>query len=148
MQRQSKKRFKVALKQCRNCEEFNEELKRGGIHLEFAFRRRNSRAVDDIQGIRFIKDGFTFKASDVSRQFSYSKLDAQLSWNMQKTQTEIEPKQQPIKQEIEQNYSITDILIESNGMGLLTPLNTPQEEAQAPSCRNKRRKTRRKRIEE
>ena len=70
---------KAALKRCRTWEEFNEELKRRGIHLEFAFRRINTRAVDDIQGIRFIKDGLTFKASDVSRQFSYSKLNAHIS---------------------------------------------------------------------
>lgn len=80
---------KAALKRCRTWEEFNEELKRRGIHLEFAFRRINTRAVDDIQGIRFIKDGLTFKASDVSRQFSYSKLNAQLSWDMPKSRPKL-----------------------------------------------------------
>ena len=124
---------KAALKRCRTWEEFNEELKRRGIHLEFAFRRKNSRAVDDIQGLRFIKDGLTFKASDVGRQFSYSKLNEQLSWDKPKMQTEIEPKQQPIRQEEEHNYSVTDSLIESNGLGLLNIPNAPTEEEQVPS---------------
>ena len=108
---------KAALKRCRTWEEFNEKLKHRGIHLEFAFRRKNSRAVDDIQGLRFIKDGLTFKAFDVGRQFSYSKLNEQLSWDKPKMQTEIESKQQPIRQEVEPNYSVTDSLIESNGLG-------------------------------
>ena len=135
---------KAALKRCRTWEEFNEELKRRGIHLEFAFRRINTRAVDDIQGIRFIKDGLTFKASDVSRQFSYSKLNAQLSWDMPKIQTEIEAKQQPIRQEVEQNHSVTDSLIESNGLGLLTPSDAPPEEEQVPSWQKQPKKGRKK----
>ena len=135
---------KAALKRCRTWEEFNEELKRRGIHLEFAFRRINTRAVDDIQGIRFIKDGLTFKASDVSRQFSYSKLNAQLSWDMPKIQTEIEAKQQPIRQEVEQNHSVTDSLIESNGLGLLTPSDAPPEEEQVPSWQKQKKKERKK----
>ena len=116
---------KAALKRSRTWEDFNEELKRSGIHLEFAFRRKNTRAVDDIQGIRFIKNGLTFKASDVSRQFSYSKLNEQLSWDMPKSQNEIEPKQPPIRQESEQNNSVTESLIESNGLGLLNIPDTP-----------------------
>ena len=135
---------KDALKRCRTWEEFNEELKRRGIHLEFAFRRKNSRAVEDIQGLRFIKAGLTFMASDVGRQFSYSKLNEQLSWDKPKMQTEIEPKQQPIRQEEERNYSITDNLIESNGLGLLTPLDTPQEEEQPPSWQKKKKDKKKK----
>ena len=118
---------KAALKRCRTWEEFNEELKRRGIHLEFAFRRINTRAVDDIQGIRFIKDGLTFKASD-----------------MPKIQTEIEAKQQPIRQEVEQNHSVTDSLIESNGLGLLTPSDAPPEEEQVPSWQKQKKKERKK----
>ena len=135
---------KAALKRCRTWEEFNEELKRRDIHLEFAFRRKNSRAVKDIQGLRFIKDGLTFKASDVGRQFSYSKLNEQLSWNKPKIQTEIEPKQQPIRQEEEHIFSVADNLIESNGMGLFTPLNTPQDDEQVPSWQKQKKKDKKK----
>lgn len=135
---------KAALKHCRTWEEFNEELKSRGIHLEFAFRRKNTRAVDDIQGLRFIKDGLTFKASDVGRQFSYSKLNEQLSWDKPKMQTEIEPKQQPTRQETEQNYSVTDSLIECNGLGLLNVPDAPPEEEQPPSWQKQKKKERKK----
>lgn len=136
---------KAALKRCRTWEDFNEELKQRGIHLEFAFRRMNTRAVDDIQGIRFVKDGLTFKASDVSRQFSYSKLNAQLSWDKPNIQAEIEPKQQPTRQEAEQNYSVTDSLIESNGLGLLAPSDAPPEDEQVPSWQKQKKKDKKKR---
>ena len=135
---------KATLKRCKTWEKFNEELKRSGIHLEFAFRRMNTRAVDDIQGIRFIKDGLTFKASDVSRQFSYSKLNAQLSWDKPKMQTEIEPKQQPTRQEVEQNYSVTDSLIESNGLGLLNVPDAPPEDEQVPSWQKQKKDKKKK----
>ena len=52
---------------------------------------------------------------------------------MPKMQTEIEPKQQPTRQEVEQNYSVTGNLIESNGLSLFTPLDAPPEEERAPS---------------
>ena len=69
---------------------------------------------------------------------------------MPKMQTEIEPKQQPIRQEEEHKYSITDNLIESNGLGLFTPSDAPPEEEQVPSWQKQKKKDkiRRKGIEE
>ncbi|WP_300901295.1 phage integrase SAM-like domain and Arm DNA-binding domain-containing protein [uncultured Bacteroides sp.] len=96
------------------------------------------------EGLSFTKDDYTFKASDVSRQFSYSKLDKRLSWDMPKTQSKIEPKQQPIRQEAEPNYSVTDSLVESNGLGLLTPSDAPPEDEQVPSWQKQKKKERKK----
>ena len=137
--------IKDALKRCKTWEELNEELKRKGVLLEFVRRRKDVRTLDDVQGIRFIKDRLTFKASDVGRQFSYSKLNEQLSWDKPNMQTEIEPKQQPIRQEEERNYSVTDNLIESNGLGLFAPLDAPQEDEQVPSWQKKKRDKKKKR---
>ena len=135
---------KAALKRSRTWEEFNEELKRRGVLLEFVRRRKDVRTLDDVQGIRFQKDGLTFKASQISRQFSFEKLRSQLMWNKPQTQTEIEPKQQLIRQEEERNYSITDSLIDSNGIGLFTPSNAPQEDEQAPSWQKQKKKDKKK----
>ena len=63
---------------------------------------------------------------------------------MPKMQTEIEPKQQPIRQEAVQNYSVTDSLIESNGLGLLTPSDAPPEDEQVPSWQKQKKKERKK----
>ena len=59
-------------------------------------------------------------------------------------QTEIEPKQQPIRQEEELNYSVTDNLIEGNGLGLLNIPNTPTEDEQVPSWQKKKKDKRKK----
>ena len=135
---------KAALKRSRTWGEFNEELKRRGILLEFVFRRKGTRAFEDVQGIRFQKDGLTFKASQISRQFSFEKLRAQLIWDKPQAQTEIEPKQKPIRQEIVQNYSVTDSLIESNGLGLLNIPDAPSEDEQPPSWQKQKKKERKK----
>ena len=108
--------------------------------MTFKINRRTGKN----EGLSFTKDGYTFKASDVSRQFSYSKLNAQLSWDMPKTQVEIEPKQRPIRQEVGHNYSVTDNLIESNGLGLLTPTDAPPEDEQPPSWQKQKKKERKK----
>ena len=135
---------KAALKRSRTWGEFNEELKHKGILLEFAFRRKATRAFEDVQGIRFQKDGLTFKASQISRQFSFENLRAHLIWDKPQAQTGIEPKQQPIRQEVEQNYSVTDSLIESNGLGLLTPSDALPEDEQPPSWQKQKKKERKK----
>ena len=108
--------------------------------MTFKINRRTGKN----EGLSFTKDDYTFKASDVSRLFSYSKLNEQLSWDMPKTQTEIEPKQQPTRQETEQNYSVTDSLIECNGLGLLNVPDAPPEEEQPPSWQKQKKKERKK----
>ena len=132
---------KAALKHSRTWWNLGKQLQKQGIGMTFKINRRTGKT----EGLSFTKDGYTFKASDVSRQFSYSKLNAQLSWNMPKKQNEIEPKQQQIRQEVEQNYSVTDSLIESNGLGLLTPSDAPPEEEQVPSWQKQRNKDKKKR---
>ena len=131
---------KAALKRSRTWWNLGSQLQKQGIGMTFKINRRTGKN----EGLSFTKDGYTFKASDVSRQFSYSKLNAQLSWDMPKTQTEIEPKQRPIRQETEQNYSVTDSLIESNGLGLLNVPDAPPEDEQPPSWQKQKKKERKK----
>ena len=131
---------KAALKRSRTWWDLGSQLQKQGIGMTFKINRRTGKN----EGLSFTKDGYTFKASDVSRQFSYSKLNAQLSWDIPKMQTEIEPKQQPIRQEEERNYSVTDNLIESNGMGLFTPLDTLHEDEQVPSWQKKKKDKKKK----
>ena len=58
---------KAALKHSGTWKEFNDYLLRRGIRLEFVKRTREIKRPEDIQGIRFTKDGQTFKASQISR---------------------------------------------------------------------------------
>ena len=53
---------KAALEHSGTWKEFNDYLLRRGIRLEFVKRTREIKRPEDIQGIRFTKDGQTFKA--------------------------------------------------------------------------------------
>ena len=85
---------KAALRHSKTWKEFNDYLLRRGIRLEFVKRTKEIKKPDDIQGIRFTKDGQTFKASQISREFSFARLNAQLSWKPSETQQESEHKVQ------------------------------------------------------
>ena len=71
---------KAALKRSRTWWDLGNQLQKQGIGMTFKINRRTGKN----EGLSFTKDDYTFKASDVSRQFSYSKLDKQLSWDMPK----------------------------------------------------------------
>lgn len=68
---------KAALKRSRTWWDLGSQLQKQGIGMTFKINRRTGKN----EGLSFTKDGYTFKASDVSRQFSYSKLNEQLSWD-------------------------------------------------------------------
>ena len=70
---------KQALKYSKTWNEFNDNLVGHGVKLEFVKRSREIKSLNDIQGIRFTKDGLTFKASQISRDFSFAKLNDRLS---------------------------------------------------------------------
>lgn len=132
---------KVALKRSRTWWELGNQLQKQGIDMVFKINRRTGKN----EGLSFSKEGYTFKASDVSRQFSFSKLNAQLSWDKPELLSENKPNRQPIRQAEGHNYSVNDNLIESNGLGLFTPLDTPPEDEQVPSWQKQKKKEKKKR---
>lgn len=62
---------KYSLSKSNNWKLFISELSRQGIKTEFKYRGKSN----VIQGLSLTKDGITFKASGIDRNFSYSKLD-------------------------------------------------------------------------
>jgi len=139
---------KKALKSSKTWKEFNDNLAGQGVKLEFVKRSREIKTLNDIQGIRFTKDGLTFKASQISRDFSFAKLNARLSWNKPKIEQEFEPKKS--KQEsirpMEQRKSLQASGLFEGGLGLFLPSdNNPQDE-QIPydELLRKRKKKKRK----
>lgn len=142
---------KKALKSSKTWKEFNNNLAGQGVKLEFVKRSREIKTLNDIQGIRFTKDGLTFKASQISRDFSFAKLNARLSWNKPETEQEFEPKKS--KQEsirpMEQRISLQENGLLEGGLGLFLPSdNNPQDE-QIPYdelLRRRKKKKRKKRL--
>ena len=63
-------------------------LREDGVEMELVMRRKDSRDPRDIQGICFIKDGITFKASQIRRGMTFDKTDAVIKKNAHKAQQE------------------------------------------------------------
>ena len=64
---------KDALKVVENWQKFKNELAKRGVHLELVYKDKERTKV---QGIRFSKDGYSFKGTQISRGYSFGKLNA------------------------------------------------------------------------
>lgn len=134
---------KDALRHSKTWKQFNDNLAEQGVKLEFVKRSRDIKSVNDIQGIRFTKDGLTFKASQISRDFSFAKLNAQLSWNTSETEYSLDSKKQRQEQP---TYNLpNNNIIESNGLGLLSSFGESSSEEQIPYDELLRRRKKKKR---
>lgn len=81
------------LAQSASWKEFVGHLREEGVEMELVMKRQGSRDPRDIQGIRFTKDGLTFKASQIRRGLSYAKMDSVIRKNAQKAQQNTTPNQ-------------------------------------------------------
>ena len=66
---------KDALKVADNWQKFKNELAKRGVLLEIVYKDKERTKV---QGIRFCKDGYSFKGTQISRDYSFGKLNARL----------------------------------------------------------------------
>ena len=57
-----------------------------GVEVELVMRRDGSKDLKDLQGMRFKKDGYTFKASQIRRGLSYVGIMSKLNANEEKEQ--------------------------------------------------------------
>ena len=64
---------KDALKVADSWQKFKNELAKQGVHLELVYKDKERTKV---QGIRFCKDGYSFKGTQISRGYSFGKLNA------------------------------------------------------------------------
>ena len=76
------------LAQSTSWKEFMGHLREEGVEMELVMRRKDSRDPKDIQGICFIKDGYTFKASQIKRGMTFDKMDAVIKKNAHKAHQE------------------------------------------------------------
>ena len=66
---------KDALKVADSWQKFKNELAKRGVRLELVYKDKERTKV---QGIRFSKDGYSFKGTQISRDYSFGKLNARL----------------------------------------------------------------------
>ena len=97
---------------------------------------------DEIQGVVFIMNGYSFSGSKIDRQFSYTKIDAAL-----KTPSYSETERQEAVQS-EQAYQLEshDNELYSGSLGLFTPNLQPEQPEGYPDdyLRKKKKKKQRK----
>jgi len=71
------KTIQTALKTAKNWNQFRDLLAKEKIQLKFKYKGQSN----EVQGISFTKGDYSFKGSEIDRQFSYSKIDFQLKQN-------------------------------------------------------------------
>ena len=148
------------LAQATSWREFTDELKRNGVEMDIVMRKGGSTKIADIQGLRFTKDDKTFKASQIRRGMTYTKMDTVLMRNAQKEQKakvsyqhqtsqgeqpkqEQRPEQQEHHDESQQHSSSSSILIPSLGLFDTTnPVYDPEDEAFRRRLQQKKKKKR------
>ncbi len=67
----------ASVPKCKNWKQLLSELQKAGINTEFKYKGNS----DEIQGVRFEKNGYLFNGSKVDKMYSYSKIDYQLNMN-------------------------------------------------------------------
>ncbi len=130
------------LAQATSWREFTDELKRNGVEMDIVMKKSGSTKIADIQGLRFTKDGKTFKASQIRRGMTYTKMDNVLKRNAQKEQEgktnsqserprqEQRSEQQMCHEESQEHSSSSSIPIPSLGLFDTTnPDYDPEDEA-------------------
>ena len=141
---------KQALKRSKTWEELVVGLALQGVKLEFVGRSGKMKTAGDIQGIRFTKDGLTFKGSQISRKLSFAKLNAILGGNNPEAGLDFEVKKQnqdPIIHNRKEQVPSNTAFVESNGLGLFSSFGESVPEERIPCdelSRKRKRKKKRK----
>ncbi|KAA6324030.1 hypothetical protein EZS27_026592 [termite gut metagenome] len=95
--------LKTTVPKCRNWKELDKELQRNGITTYFKYKG----GTNEIQGVRFEKNGYSFNGSKIDRQFSFSKIDYQLQQNERVQDMNI--------QQSSQSQSVAESIVETAG---------------------------------
>ena len=88
----------TALLRCKSWTEFVNHLKANGVEVELVMKRNGSKDLKDLQGMRFTKDGITFKASQIKRGLSFMAIVSKLESNAKKEQQRTTINQQHTRQ--------------------------------------------------
>ena len=140
------------LAQSTSWKEFMGHLREEGVEIELVMQRKDSQDPRDIQGICFIKDGLTFKASQIRRGMTFGKMDAVIKKNAYREQQEAmtnqlqtrhheQPKEENVIKQHEHNEPSIGIL----PLGLFdsnNPVYDPAEEEFHRQMQKKKKKNR------
>lgn len=92
-------------------------LEKQGVEMQFKYKGKS----DEVQGVVFSKNGYSFSGSKIDRQFSYSKIDAALNANRQEERQRIMTGNQISEQPTLQSEVMSNDDLYSGSIGLLMP---------------------------
>ena len=138
---------KDALKVADSWQKFKKELAKRGVCLELVYMDKEQTKV---QGIRFSKDGYSFKGTQISREYSFVKLDARLGSEYNRVSPRAESMQgrRPSCHQVEQTQPTAEHTQDPWGgissIGLFAPANAQTFE-QFPEDESSKKKKRKRR---
>ena len=95
--------IKAVLPQSKNWKDFVADLERQGIATRFKTKGN----TDVVQGIIFVKDGFSFSGSKIDRSCSFSHLNAEIERNIQQAQQHL--LKEPMAHSIDESGFASDL---------------------------------------
>ncbi|KAA6320063.1 hypothetical protein EZS27_030115 [termite gut metagenome] len=129
--------LQLAVPKCKNWKELTNALQKNDITTHFKYKG----ATNEVQGVRFEKNGYSFNGSKIDRQFSFSKIDYQLQQNERVQDMNI--RQSP------QSQLVAESIVETAGSVLgslfdIQPVNTDYDADQAEYLQQQKKKKKRK----
>ena len=79
--------LKSEVSRCGDWQQLAANLEKQGVDMRFKYKGKS----DEVQGVVFIMNGYSFSGSKIDRQFSYSKIDAALERNRCTERMEMPP---------------------------------------------------------
>ena len=109
--------LKSEVSRCGNWNMLAANLEKQGVDMRFKYKGKS----DEVQGVVFSKNGYSFSGSKIDRRFSYSKIDAALSANRQEERQRIMTGNQNSEQPTLQSEVMGNDDLYSGSIGLLMP---------------------------
>lgn len=109
--------LKSEVSRCSNWRQFAANLDKQGVEMQFKYKGKS----DEVQGIVFSKNGYSFSGSKIDRRLSYSKIDEVLNTNRQEEQQRMMTVNRVSEQPIPQFESKGSDDLYSGSIGLLMP---------------------------
>lgn len=92
-------------------------LEKQGVEMQFKYKGKSN----EVQGVIFSKNGYSFSGSKIDRRFSYSKIDETMNANRQEEQQRIMTGNQVSEQPTLQSEVMGNDNLYSGSIGLLMP---------------------------
>lgn len=109
--------LKSEVLRCGNWRQLAANLEKQDVEMRFKYKGKS----DEVQGVVFSKNGYSFSGSKIDRQFSYSKIDAALNGNRQEERQRMMTSSQVSEQPTPQFEPKSSGDLYSGSIGLLMP---------------------------